>query len=122
VYSVNEEYSENLFRRLRSADSNDAGNIFDDKGVYMLFRRLSQFLAAAALAIAFVVFAGAAGGSEAKAQGIYYYRANPYARHIERERARECRRREDFRREGWRRNYYRGAPFHNFERSPYHRR
>ncbi|MBO0860056.1 MAG: hypothetical protein J2P21_16615 [Chloracidobacterium sp.] len=86
----------------------------------MLFRRLSQFLAATALAIAFVVFAGAAGGSEAKAQGIYYYRANPYIRHRERER--EIRRREEFRREGWRRNYYRGAPFHNYERSPYHRR
>jgi hypothetical protein len=37
----------------------------------MIFRRLSQFLAAAALAITFVVAAGAAGGSEAKAQGIY---------------------------------------------------
>src|SRR5262245_49606221 len=40
----------------------------------MLFRRLSQLLTAAALAVAFVAFAG---GSEAKAQG-YYRNYYPY--------------------------------------------
>lgn len=65
------------------------------KGVDMLFRRLSQFLTAAALAITFVAFAGVAGGSEAKAQG--YYRN--YNRHQSRERydLRRHQRRERFR-------------------------
>jgi len=50
----------------------------------MLFRRVTQLLTATALAIAFVAFAGVAGGSEAKAQGIYrnYYQN----RHQQRER------------------------------------
>lgn len=51
----------------------------------MLFRRLSQFLAAAALAVAFVALAGVAGGSEAKAQG--FYRNYGLNRHQSRERA-----------------------------------
>jgi nicotinamide mononucleotide (NMN) deamidase PncC len=89
----------------------------------MLFRRLSQFLAAAALAIAFVVFAGAAGGSEAKAQGIYrnYYRPNAVIRQRERERF-LWHRRQELRREAWRR-HYRIAPYrYNYGRYPYHRR
>ena len=47
----------------------------------MKFRRLSQIFAAAALAITFVVAAGAASGSEAKAQGIYrnYYKGRKAA-------------------------------------------
>ena len=45
----------------------------------MIFRRLSQLLTATALAIAFVAFAGVAGGSEAKAQGYYRnYNQNRY--------------------------------------------
>ncbi|HEV2664532.1 MAG TPA: hypothetical protein VG324_06460, partial [Blastocatellia bacterium] len=42
---------------------------------FMIFRRVSQLLTAVALAVAFVAFAGVAGGSEAKAQGFYrnYY-------------------------------------------------
>ena len=44
----------------------------------MLSRRFSQLLTATALAIAFVAFAGVAGGSEAKAQG--YYRNYDYNR------------------------------------------
>jgi nicotinamide mononucleotide (NMN) deamidase PncC len=88
----------------------------------MLFRRLSQFLAVAALAIAFVVFAGAAGGSEAKAQGIYrnYYRPNAIIRQRERERERFLwHRRQELRREAWRRHYR--SPYHYYGRYPYRR-
>ena len=45
----------------------------------MLSRRLTKLLTATALAIAFISFAGVAGGSEAKAQG--YYRNYNYNRH-----------------------------------------
>jgi hypothetical protein len=45
----------------------------------MLYRRLSQFLIAAALAVAFVALAGMASSSEAKAQG--YYRNYQLNRH-----------------------------------------
>jgi hypothetical protein len=45
----------------------------------MLSRRLTKLLTATALAIAFISFAGVAGGSEAKAQG--YYRNYNYNRY-----------------------------------------
>ncbi len=40
----------------------------------MIFRRFSQLLTAAVLAVAFVALMGVAGGSEAKAQGFYVNR------------------------------------------------
>ena len=62
----------------------------------MLSRRLTQLLTATALAIAFVAFAGIAGGSEAKAQG--YYRNYNYNRdrHWDRDDYRRNRQRERF--------------------------
>jgi len=89
----------------------------------MLFRRLSQFLAAAALAIAFVAFAGVAGGSEAKAQGFYRnYNQNRY-RQWDRDDYRRRQQRERFfwlrqrerERDAWRRH-------NRFERYRYNNR
>lgn len=89
----------------------------------MLFRRLSQFLTAAALAIAFVAFAGVGGGSEAKAQGFYrnYDRhrdwdRDDFRRHDERERFYWQRRRE---RE---RDYWNWRRHERFERDRYYNR
>ena len=82
----------------------------------MIFRRLSQFLAAAALAVTFLVAAGAASGSEAKAQGIYrnYNRGHRDSYFRERQRQRfmwnRYRQRE---RADWRfRNRYYGSPYY----------
>jgi hypothetical protein len=112
-----------LFRRLQSADLNGAGYNLD-KGVFMIYRRLSQFLTAAALAIAFVAFAGVAGGSEAKAQGIYRnYNWNRNAIIRQRERERYLRlRREQFRREEWRRHNRFDHSRYDHRRFPYYRR
>jgi hypothetical protein len=77
-----------LFRSPRSADPKGAGKN-QVKGVHMLSRRFSKFLAAVALAIAFVACAGISGGSEAKAQGFSrnYYRGRQWdRRHHQRER------------------------------------
>jgi hypothetical protein len=56
----------------------------------MKFRRLTQFFAAAALAITFIVAAGAAGTSEVKAQGYYrnynWGRRGAIIRHRQRQR------------------------------------
>jgi len=60
----------------------------------MLSRRLSQLLTATALAIAFVAFAGVAGGSEAKAQG--YYRNYNRSRDWDRDDYRRYRQRQRF--------------------------
>lgn len=84
----------------------------------MIFRRLSQFLAAAALAITFIVAAGAASGSEVKAQGYYrnynWGRRGAIIRHRQRERYYFNRYRQRQRAEWrWRNNNY---------RSPYYRR
>src|SRR5262249_58818970 len=108
-----------LFRRQRSADPKGAEKNHV-KGVLMLFRRFSKFLTAAALAIAFVAFAGIAGGSEAKAQGYYRnyyqnrYRQDAFRRERERERffylRQRQREREDCR------------PHDRFERYRYHNR
>src|SRR5262245_59842284 len=106
-----------LFRRPRSADPNGADKNHV-KGVFMLFRKFSKFLTAAALAIAFVACAGIAGGSEAKAQG--YYRNYDHNRHRE-DAFRRQRERERFfwqrnrQREEWRRH-------HRFERNRYNNR
>jgi hypothetical protein len=110
------------FWRPRSADPNGAGKN-QVKGVFMLFRRFSKFLTAAALAIAFVACAGIAGGSEAKAQGYYRnYNQNrhrdwdrdAFRRQRERERFFWLRQRER-EREEWRRH-------HRFERYRYNDR
>src|SRR5262249_28541912 len=77
-----------LFRQLRSNDPTGAGKNYE-KGVSMSFRGLSKFFIAAALAVTFVAFAGVAGGSEAKAQGIYrnhWNRRGPSIRYRQRER------------------------------------
>jgi hypothetical protein len=98
----------------------------------MLYRKVSKFLTAAALAIAFVACAGIAGGSEAKAQG--YYRNYDQNRHRqwEREAFRRQRERERFywlrqrqrEREYWRRNqrFERYRYYNRFGRYPYYRR
>jgi hypothetical protein len=85
----------------------------------MIFRRLSQFLAAAALAVTFVIAAGAASGSEVKAQGYYrnynWGRRGPIIRQRQRERFYWNRYRQRQRSEWrWRNRYY--------NRSPYYRR
>jgi hypothetical protein len=105
-----------LFRRPRSADPKGAEKNHV-KGVFMLFRRFSKFLTAAALAIAFVACAGIAGGSEAKAQGYYrnYYQnryRNDAYRRRERQRYFWLRNRQ---REEWRRH-------NRFERYRYNNR
>jgi hypothetical protein len=93
------------------------------KGVFMLFRRFSKFLTAAALAIAFVACAGIAGGSEAKAQG--YYRNYNQNRHRDwdRDAFRRQRERERFfflRQRQREREYCR--PHDRFDRSRYYNR
>ena len=82
----------------------------------MIFRRLSQFLAAAALAITFVVAAGAASGSEVKAQGYYrnynWGHRNAIIRQRQRQRYFWNRYRQRERAE-WRfRNRYYGSPYY----------
>jgi len=123
-----------LFRRPRSADPKGAEKNHV-KGVFMLFRKFSKFLTAAALAIAFVACAGIAGGSEAKAQGFnrnYYQNRH---RDWDRDRDRDAfRRRERERflwlrnrereREEWRRHhrFERDRYYNRYGRSPYYRR
>jgi hypothetical protein len=117
-----------LFWRPLSADPKGAEKN-QVKGVFMLFRKFSKFLTAAALAIAFVACAGIAGGSEAKAQG--YYRNNDHNRHRE-DAFRRQRERERFfwlrqrqrEREEWRRHHrFERYRYNNrFGRSPYNRR
>jgi hypothetical protein len=95
----------------------------------MLSGRFSKFLAAVALAIAFVACAGISGGSEAKAQGYYrnYYRGrhwdrDDYRRYRQRERYQWWRHRQ---RDRW--NYRRYDRFdryrynNRFGRYPYRR-
>jgi hypothetical protein len=88
----------------------------------MLFRRLSQIFAAATLAIAFVAFAGVAGGSEAKAQGFYRNYNQNRNRQWDRDDYRRRQQRERFfwrqrerQRDEWRRH-------HRFERYRYNNR
>ena len=122
-----------LFCQPRSADPKGAEKN-QVKGVFMLFRRFSKFLTAAALAIAFVACAGVAGGSEAKAQGYYrnYYQnrhrdwdRDAFRRQRERERFFWLRQREREReREEWRRHHRFERYRYNdrFGRYPYYRR
>jgi hypothetical protein len=118
-----------LFRRPRSADPKDAGKNYA-KGVFMIFRRLSQFLAAAALAMAFVAFAGVAGGSEAKAQGFYRNYNQNRNRQWDRDdyRRRQQRffwsRQRERQRDAWRRhNRFERYRYNNrFGRNPFYRR
>jgi len=95
----------------------------------MLYRRFSKFLTAVALAIAFVAFAGIAGGSEAKAQG--YYRDYNQNRHRQEELRRERERERFFwlrnrqrEREEWRRHhrFEHDRYYNRYGRSPYFRR
>jgi len=93
----------------------------------MIYRRLSQFLTAVALALAFVAFAGFAGGSEAKAQGYYrnyhWNRPNAVIRHRQQERYYWLRNRER-ERDAWRRHerFERYRYNNRFGRYPYYRR
>ena len=115
-----------LFRQLRSDDPKGAGKNHE-KGVFMSFRRLSKMLTAVALALTFVAFAGVAGGSEAKAQGIhrgYWNRRGPAFRYRQRERyywnRYNSRRFYGYRRyPGYR--YY-GRPYYGPRFRPYYRR
>jgi hypothetical protein len=115
-----------LFRRLRSSDLKSAGKN-QAKGVFMLSRRLTQLLTATALAIAFISFAGVAGGSEAKAQGYYRnYNYNRYRqwdrRHHQRERYLWQRHRQRDRFEWRRHNRFDRYRYNNrFGRYPYRR-
>lgn len=124
VYIINEDYSGKIIpaapihrSEWRRKDSH--------KGVFMLYRRLSQFLTAVALALAFVAFAGVSGGSEAKAQGIYrnYHRPNAIIRHRQQERYYWLRHRER-ERDAWRRHerFERYRYNNRFGRYPFYRR
>ena len=62
----------------------------------MLSRRLTQLLTATALAIAFISFAGVAGGSEAKAQGYYRNYNHGRSRNWDRDDYRRYRQRQRF--------------------------
>jgi hypothetical protein len=62
----------------------------------MLSRKLTQLLTATALAIAFVAFAGVAGGSETKAQGYNRNYDHNRDRHWDRDDYRRNRQRERF--------------------------
>jgi hypothetical protein len=119
-----------LFRRPRSADPKGAEKNHV-KGVFMLFRKFSKFLTAAALAIAFVACAGIAGGSEAKAQGFnrnyYQNRHRDWDRDAFRRRERERSfwlRNREREREEWRRHhrFERYRYYNRNGRSPYYRR
>jgi hypothetical protein len=120
-----------LFWRPLSADPKGAEKN-QLKGVFMLFRKFSKFLTAAALAIAFVACAGVAGGSEAKAQGFYRNYYQNRHRDWDRDESRRQRERERFfwlrqrerEREEWRRHHrFERYRYNNrFGRYPYNRR
>jgi hypothetical protein len=93
----------------------------------MLSRRLTKLLTATALAIAFISFAGVAGGSEAKAQGYYrnynHNRSRQWDRYRQRQRFQWQRQRQRDRWEWRRHNRFDRYRYNNrFGRYPYYRR